>query len=93
MRPNLNIALCRTGYTAGNSTRDRSDPLWKQHIGYTCEGREGTSETIPQGCDKLRTMVEFPSCVSLRRDTLGLVLICFHSGTARPYREDATQSI
>lgn len=58
------FVVIHTGFTAGNSTRDRSDPKFKEHITYTCDGNNGTFVTIPQGCDKLRTIVEFPSCVS-----------------------------
>jgi hypothetical protein len=57
------------GFTAGSPTRIKSDQVLKQHIAYTCYGREGSMETIPQGCDTLRTIVEFPSCV-------GRILLC-----------------
>lgn len=58
------ICASHAGFTAGSATRNETDDMLKQHIAFACEGREGTMETIPQGCDKLRTIVEFPFCVS-----------------------------
>jgi hypothetical protein len=61
------------GITAGSSTRRHTNDLLKEHIMFVCVGAGGM-EYMPHGCPNLKTIIEFPSCVSESRFHHGSVL-------------------